>query len=187
MSDVPATGLFAFSEALQEHLGEPVKSLAQLPDGLLIVVTLVFVVIALIFRDALAVVWASLCCLVVIGALGAPDHLRLLFALFVAASSLLVVVRQKIAIARHRHLVARLDNLQQRIDRLEFALQNQFVRSLKELKRPIAPSIAPLEQDQKSSNGGADDARPGAQQRRDGKKAKQGREGIAPDQPGLSK
>jgi hypothetical protein len=60
------------------------------------------------------------------------------------------------------------------------------MQSLKDLKRPIAPSIAPLEQDQKS-NGAADDARPAAQHHGNEKKSKQRREGIAPGQPGLSK
>jgi hypothetical protein len=153
MPDVPATNL----------LHGPIKWLADLPDGAFIVVAVIFVLIALMLRDALAFLWASLCCLVVIGALGTNDQLRFIFILFVGASSLLVLFRERFGTARNRHVLHQLDKLQQRIDRLEFAVQNQFIRSLKDLKRPtIAPGIAPTDQDQ-NSEGAAHDAHHGAQ------------------------
>jgi hypothetical protein len=158
MPDVPATNLAASYEALHG----PIKWLAVLPDGTFIVVAVVFVLIALILRDTLAFVWASLCCLVVIGALGAKDYLWPIFILFVGASSLLVIFREKFATARNRHVLHQLDMLKERIDRLDFAVQNQFIRSLKDLKRPtIAPGIAPMDQAQ-NSEGTAHDAPQGA-------------------------
>jgi hypothetical protein len=149
MPDVPATNLAASYEVLHG----PIKWLAVVPDGTFIVVTIVFVLIALILRDALAVLWASLCCLVVIGAVGAKDHLWPIFILFVSASSLLVIFRERFGTARNRHILHQLEMLKERMDRLDFAVQNQFIRSLKDLKRPtIAPGIAPIDQAQHSED-----------------------------------
>jgi hypothetical protein len=152
MPDVPATNL----------LHGPIAWLAELPDATFIGLAIILVVIALMLRDSLAALWASLCCLVVIGALGAKDHLGAIFILLVGASSLLVIFRERSRTARNRNVLRQLDELRLRIDRLEFAVQNQFMRSLKELKRPtIAPGIAPMEQDQ-NSDGAGHDARQGA-------------------------
>jgi hypothetical protein len=143
---IPAT-----YEFLLTLLHGSIKWLAEFPDGTFIGIAVIFVLMALILRDALAFLWASLCCLVIIGTLGLKDHRYAIFILFVSASSLLVIVRERLWTARNRQLLRQLGKLQERVERLEFAVQNQFIRSLKDLKRPtIAPGIASIDQDHNS-------------------------------------
>ena len=159
MSDALTISLSVAYEALHG----PITWLGQLPAPYFIGVAAVFVVVAAVLRDTLAFLWACLCCLVIIGALATADNLRLIFILFVGASSLLVLLRERFRTARTDHVVRQMGQLQERVERLEFAVQNQFIRSLKDLKRPaIAPGIAPMTQDQ-NSEGSAHDARHGAQ------------------------
>jgi len=158
MSDAPTISVVAY-EALQG----PMKWLAELPPAYFIGIAVAFVLVAAVLRDRLAFLWASLCCLVIVGALATKDNLRLIFILFVGASSLIVLLRARFTTTRTHRVLRRLDKLQERIERLEFAAQNQFVRSLKDLKRPtIAPGIAPMDQDQ-NSDGATHDARDGTQ------------------------
>jgi hypothetical protein len=154
-----ATNHFALYDALQGHIGEPIRWLAELPDVSFIFAALILVLVALMRRETLALLWASLSCLVVIAVLGTENHLPLIFMLFVIASGLLIVVRESFGTARDRHVLCQLSVLQQRIERLEFAAQNQFLRSLRDLKRPIAPGIVSLDQDQ-STAGAAQTAGP---------------------------
>jgi hypothetical protein len=152
MPDIPATKHFALYEELQRHIGQPIQRLADLSDVYFIVAALSLVLIALMSRERLALLWASLSCLVVIAVLGTEDHLRPIFVLFVIASGLLVIVRESFGTARDRYVLRQMGELQQRIERLEFAAQNQFLRSLRDLKRPIAPGIVSLHQDQNTED-----------------------------------
>src|SRR5262249_49149326 len=155
MSDALTISLSVAYEALHG----PITWLAQLPAPYCTGGAVVFVVVAAVLRDTLAFLWACLCCLVIIGALATADHLRLIFILFVVASSLLVLLRERFTTARTHHVVRQMGQLQERVERLEFAAQNQFIRSLKDLKRPtMSPGIESMTQDQ-NSEGSGDDAR----------------------------